>query len=47
MKQGATGVLYKYEQGTGRIAALRFRLRVHDQEVTFTLPSTGANSSGS
>ena len=35
---GATGVLYEYEQGTGRIAALRFRLRVRDQEVTFTLP---------
>ena len=38
VSHGATGVLYEYEQGTGRIAALRFRLLVRDQEVTFTLP---------
>jgi hypothetical protein len=38
VNHGATGVLYEYEQGTGRIAALRFRLLVRDQEVTFTLP---------
>ena len=38
VKHGATGVLYEYEQGTGRIAALRFLLLVRDQEVTFTLP---------
>jgi hypothetical protein len=35
VKYGATGVLYEYEQGTGRIAALRFRQRVHDQDVRF------------
>ena len=38
VKHGATGVLYKYEQGTGRIEALQFLLRVHDRDVTFSLP---------
>jgi len=28
VKHGATGVLYKYEQGTGRIEALQFLLRI-------------------
>src|SRR5882762_10751835 len=38
VKHGATGVLYKYEQGTGRIEALQFLLSVKDQNVTFSLP---------
>jgi hypothetical protein len=38
VKHGATGVLYKYEQGTGRIEALQFLLPVKDQNVTFSLP---------
>jgi hypothetical protein len=38
VKHGATGVLYKYEQGTGRIEALPFRFRVHDRDVTCALP---------
>jgi hypothetical protein len=31
-------VLYKYEQGTGRIEALQFPLRVKEKDVTFSLP---------
>jgi hypothetical protein len=31
-------VLYKYEQGTGRIEALQFLFPVKDQNVTFSLP---------
>jgi hypothetical protein len=38
VKHGATGVLYKYEQGTGRIEALQFLLRIKNQYVTFSLP---------
>ena len=38
VKHGATGVLYKYEQGTGRIEALQFLLPVKDRNVTFSLP---------
>lgn len=38
VKHGATGVLYEYEQGTGRIAALKFILPVNDQKVGFALP---------
>ena len=38
VKHGATGVLYEYEQGTGRILALRFRLIVSEREVGFSLP---------
>src|SRR6266850_7912793 len=38
VKHGATGVLYKYEQGTGRIEALQFLLRIKNQDVTFSLP---------
>ena len=38
LKHGATGVLYKYEQGPGRIEALQFLLPVKDQNVTFSLP---------
>ena len=38
VKGGASGVLYKYEHGTGRIEALQFLLPVKDQNVTFSLP---------
>jgi hypothetical protein len=38
VKHGATGVLYKYEQGTGRIEALQFLLRIKNQDVAFSLP---------
>ena len=38
VKHGATGILYEYEQGTGRIAALRFKLPVRGRDVTFSLP---------
>lgn len=45
VKYGATGVLYEYEQGTGRILALKFILPMHDKEaanhvrnVGFSLP---------
>ncbi len=38
VKHGATGVLDKYEQGTGRIEALQFLLRIKNQDVAFSLP---------
>lgn len=38
VRHGAIGVLYEYEQGTGRIDALKFRLNVNDQPVAFALP---------
>ena len=38
IKHGATGMLYKYEQGTGRIEALQFLLRIKNQDVAFSLP---------
>src|SRR5713101_5764904 len=38
VKHGATGVLYQYEQGTGRIEALQFLLRIKNQDVAFSLP---------
>lgn len=38
VKAGAVGVLYEYEQGTGRIAALKFLLPVQDKKVGFSLP---------
>jgi hypothetical protein len=38
VKHGATGVMYEYEQGTGRIQALKFRLPVNGQDVGFSLP---------
>ena len=38
VKHGATGILYEYEPGTGRIAALRFRLPLHEHTVSFALP---------
>jgi hypothetical protein len=38
VKPGATGVMYEYEQGTGRIQALRFMLVINDRPVAFSLP---------
>lgn len=38
VKNGATGVLYEYEQGTGRISALKFLLPVKGNNVGFSLP---------
>ena len=38
VKHGATGVMYEYEQGTGRIQALRFMLVINDRPVAFSLP---------
>ena len=38
VKHGASGVLFEYEKGTGRIAALKFKLPVKGQDVGFSLP---------
>ncbi len=38
VKAGASGVLYEYEQGTGRILALKFVLQMGEQKVGFSLP---------
>src|SRR5262245_53071172 len=38
VKHGTKGVLYKYEQGTGRIETLQFLLRIKNQDVAFSLP---------
>jgi hypothetical protein len=38
VKHGATGVMYAYEQGTGRIQALRFKLPVNGADVGCSLP---------
>jgi len=38
VKNGATGVAYEYERGTGRISALRFKLPVKEKMVSFSLP---------
>ncbi len=38
VQHGATGILYEYEQGTGRIEALRFLLLVKQAPVQFSLP---------
>jgi hypothetical protein len=38
VNQGATGMLYKYEQGAGRIEALQFLMRIKNQDVAFSLP---------
>jgi len=35
---GAIGMLYTYEQGTGRIEALQFLVRIKNQDVAFFLP---------
>lgn len=38
VKHGASGILYEYEQGNGRIKALKFILIIHEQKVGFALP---------
>ena len=38
VKNDATGVLYKYAQGTGRIEAIQFLLQIKSQDVSFSLP---------
>lgn len=38
VKNGASGVLYEYEKGTGRIAALKFKLPIDGRDVGFSLP---------
>ena len=38
IKNGAVGVLYEYEKGTGRISALKFGLVIKDRPVSFSLP---------
>jgi hypothetical protein len=38
VKHGATDVLMSYEEGTGRIAALKFKIVVRGQPVGFALP---------
>ncbi len=43
VKNGAVGVMYQYEKGTGRIQALAFRLQVNDRLVSFSLPVNWRN----
>lgn len=38
VKNGATGVLFEYEKGTGRIAALKFLLDINGKKTPFSLP---------
>ena len=38
VQHGATGMLYKYKQGTRRIEALQFLWRIKNQDVAFSLP---------
>lgn len=38
VKNGASGVLLEYERGTGRIAALKFKLIMGDKDLAFQLP---------
>lgn len=38
VKHGATDVLFQYEEGTGRIEALRFMLSIKGNKQTFSLP---------
>ncbi|MHB8089966.1 MAG: hypothetical protein ACYDH2_17150 [Anaerolineaceae bacterium] len=38
VKHGAIGMIYEYEQGTGRISALKFILNIKGNNVGFTLP---------
>lgn len=40
---GAVGVMYRYEQGTGRISALNFILPVEGRNVGFSLPVNWRN----
>jgi len=43
VKNGAVGVMYQYEKGTGRISALVFRLAVKEKLVSFSLPVNWRN----
>lgn len=36
--RGACGILLEYEQGTGRIERIAFRMRMGEQEIGFRLP---------
>lgn len=36
--RGATGILLEYEQGTGRIDRIAFKMRMGEQEIGFRLP---------
>lgn len=38
VKHGATGFMLQYEQGTGRICALKFLLQLEENKITFQLP---------
>ena len=38
VKHGASGVLYEYEEGTGRISSLKFKLLIKGNDVGFALP---------
>lgn len=38
VRHGALGMIFKYEQGTGRIEALNFVLPLNDQTFKFSLP---------
>jgi len=38
VKQGATGFLLEYEQGTGRIKALKFILTLQENDIHFQMP---------
>jgi hypothetical protein len=38
VKHGATGIQYQYEQGTGRIEAVKFQLPINDTLINFSLP---------
>lgn len=38
VKHGASGILFEYEQGTGRIAALKFVLNLEGNKIPFSLP---------
>ena len=43
VKNGATAFLFEYEQGTGRISALKFKLPVGQTDVSFALPVNWRN----
>lgn len=43
VKNGAVGVMYQYEKGTGRIQALAFRLQFNERMVSFSLPVNWRN----
>ena len=38
VRNGATAFLFEYEQGTGRISALKFKLMVGEVDAAFSLP---------